>query len=89
MNPHPAERPSSILDSPIHQAAYSTRNGEWEDYRPRVNEFAPTFRGRLLTHETALDPGKLTSTGFVILDKQAAPFKLEVARVKTSVESGR
>lgn len=39
----------------------------------------PTFRGRVLAGEPSLDPAKVTAVGFLISDKQAGQFRLEVA----------
>lgn len=49
----------------------------------------PSLRGRVLTDVPALDPAKVVSVGFLISDKQAGPFKLEVAWIKASPRGGK
>jgi hypothetical protein len=71
------------LDRAIYQAAFTTRPGEWEEHRLPLKDFVPTFRGRVLTAEPPLDPAKVSSVGFLISDKQAGPFRLEIAWIKT------
>ncbi len=75
-------RTDRSFDSAIYQARFKTRAGEWEEHRLRFAAFVPTFRGRVLTGEPPLDPAKIVSVGFLISDKQAGPFRLEVASVR-------
>jgi monofunctional biosynthetic peptidoglycan transglycosylase len=72
------------FDTPIYQCAFTTKRGEWEEHRLPMKDFVPTFRGRVLSGQPALDPAKVTSVGFLISDQQAGPFQLEVAWVKAS-----
>jgi NADH dehydrogenase [ubiquinone] 1 alpha subcomplex assembly factor 1 len=44
----------------------------------------PTFRGRVLTDVPPLNPAEGNSVGFIISDKQAGPFRLEVGWIKAS-----
>jgi len=76
------------FDSPIYQASFPTKPGEWEELRLPMNDFVPTFRGRLLSGQP-LDPAKVTSVGFLISDQQAGPFQLEVAWIKMTPRAGR
>jgi monofunctional biosynthetic peptidoglycan transglycosylase len=77
------------FDSAIYQCAFTTKQGEWREHRLPVREFVPTFRGRVLAGEPPLDPAKVTSVGFLISDRQAGPFRLEVAWIKASAPAGR
>jgi hypothetical protein len=43
----------------------------------------------MLSSEPPLDASKVTSVGFLISDKQAGPFKLEVAWIKALSSSER
>lgn len=70
------------FDSPIYQTSFPTKRGEWEELRLPMEDFVPTFRGRVLSGQAPLDPAKVTSVGFLISDKQAGPFQLEVAWIK-------
>ncbi len=75
-------RTTRNFDSPIYQAAFKTRKGEWEEHRLPLKEFVPTFRGRALPDEPPLDLTKVTSVGFLISDKQTGPFRLEIEWIK-------
>jgi monofunctional biosynthetic peptidoglycan transglycosylase len=77
-------RTESSFDSPLYQSTFATAQGEWQEIRLPLKDFVPTFRGRVLTGESPLSPGKLTSIGFLISDKQAGPFRLEVAWIKVT-----
>ena len=75
------------FDSAVHQCVFTTKKGAWEEHHLSFKEFVPTFRGRVLSDEPLLDPAKVTSVGFMISDKQAGVFQLEVAWVKTAVSA--
>lgn len=77
------------LDSALYQCAFTTKKGEWGEHRLPVNEFVPTFRGRVLSGEPPLDPAKVTSVGFLISDRQAGSFRLEVAWIKAMAPAER
>ena len=76
------------FDSAIYQCAFTTKNGEWEERRLPLKDFVASFRGRVLTDEPPLNPAKVSSVGFLISDKQAGPFQLEVAWIKASSAAG-
>jgi hypothetical protein len=82
-------RTESGFDSPIYQCAFTTQRGEWEEHRLAFKNFIPTFRGRVLVDAPTLDPAKVTSVGFLISDKQAGAFKLEVAWIKAAALPGQ
>jgi monofunctional biosynthetic peptidoglycan transglycosylase len=77
------------FDSPIYQSSFATKPGEWKELRLPVKDFVPTFRGRVLSGQPPLDLAKVTSVGFLISDKQAGPFHLEVARIKVVPYGGK
>ena len=82
-------RTGSGFDTPIYQCAFTTRRGEWMEHRLAFKDFVPTFRGRALTDAPALDPAKVVSVGFLISDKQAGPFQLDVGWIKASPHAGK
>ena len=82
-------RTEAGLDTPLYQCAFTTKRGEWEEHRLPLENFVPTFRGRILTDVPMLNPTKVTSVGFLISDKQDGPFQLEVAWIKASSRAGR
>jgi len=75
-------RTGSDFDAPIYQCAFTTRRGGWAEHRLAFKDFVSTFRGRLLADAPALDPVKAVSVGFLISEKQAGPFQLDVAWIK-------
>jgi len=82
-------RTDRTFDNPIYQASFPTKPGEWQELRLPMKDFVSTFRGRVLSGEPPLDPTKITSVGFLISDKQAGPFQVEVAWIKVTSRAGR
>ena len=76
------------FDRAIYQCAFTTKPGEWAEHRLPVKDFAASFRGRRLTDGPPLRPVDVTSVGFLIADKQAGPFQLDLAWIKTSSSRG-
>lgn len=76
-------RMDQSFDSAIYQTSFTTKPGEWAEHRLPLKQFMPTFRGRVLSGEPPLDPTKVTSVGFLISDKQAGSFRLEIAWIKS------
>ena len=72
------------FDSPLYQCSFTTKQGEWEEHRLAFSDFVPTFRGRVLTDVPPLDPAGVNSVGFLISDKQAGPFRLEIGWIKAA-----
>jgi hypothetical protein len=77
-------RTGARFDTPLYQCSFTTRQGEWEEHRLAFSDFVPTFRGRVLTDVPPLNPAKVNSVGFLISDKQAGPFRLEIGWIKAS-----
>ncbi len=77
-------RTGAGFDAPLYQCSFTTKPGEWEEHRLAFGDFVPTFRGRVLTDVPPLDPAKVASVGFLISDKQAGPFRLEIGWIKAS-----
>lgn len=76
-------RMGTSFDGPLYQNAFTTKRGEWQEIHLRLEDFVPTFRGRLLSGEASLDTRKLTSVGFLISDQQDGAFQLEIAWITT------
>ena len=77
-------RTETGFDAPLYQCAFETKRGEWEEHQLAFKDFVPTFRGRILTGVPPLDPGKITSVGLLISERQNGPFQLEVAWIKAA-----
>ncbi len=82
-------RTGAGFDTPLYQCSFTTKQGEWEEHRLAFSDFVPTFRGRVLTDGPALNPAKINSVGFLISDKQAGPFRLEIGWIKASPRAGK
>jgi hypothetical protein len=79
---------SPRFDSAIYQMVFQTSPGDWTEHRLPFKDFVPTWRGRVLSGEPPLDPAQVTSVGFLISDKQAGPFRLEIAWIKAVPPAG-
>lgn len=75
-------RTEAGFDAPLYQCGFTTKQGQWVEHRLAFSDFIPTFRGRLLTDAPPLNPATVNSVGFLISDKQAGPFQLEIGSIK-------
>ena len=75
-------RTEAGFDAPLYQCGFTTKHGEWVEHRLAFSDFVPTFRGRVLTDAPPLNPATVNSVGFLISDKQAGPFRLEIGWIK-------
>jgi len=66
------------MDGPAYEVDFATRAGEWMTVRIPFRDAIPTFRGRRLTNYPALQGKQIAQIGFMLADKQAGPFRLEV-----------
>jgi monofunctional biosynthetic peptidoglycan transglycosylase len=66
---------------------FKTKKGKWIEVSFPVDKFVATYHGRVFPDQK-LDPSKVNSVGFLLGDKKAGPFKLEVEWIKvvTKVE---
>ena len=63
--------------------SFKTKKGEWMEVSLPVDKFVATWRGRVFPDQK-LDPSKVNSVGFLLGDKKAGPFKLEVDWIKVT-----
>ncbi len=74
------------LDRP--QIAYSyrtaiqTRKDEWLEIQVPLDKFQATSFGRVVRNAGAVKPDEVNSIGFMLSDKTAGPFQLEVEWIK-------
>jgi NADH dehydrogenase [ubiquinone] 1 alpha subcomplex assembly factor 1 len=66
-----------------YRQSFKTKKGEWIEVEFPLDKSVATWRGRVFPNEK-LDPSKVTGLGFLLGDKQAGPFKLEVDWIKVS-----
>ena len=76
-------RTDDRFDGVAYKATFATRDGEWQTVRVPFDEFLPTFRGRTLAGEPPLDPARIHQVVFMVADKRAGPFALEIDFVRT------
>jgi monofunctional biosynthetic peptidoglycan transglycosylase len=74
------------LDKPLvafsYRAAVQTRKGEWVEAQVPLDKFEATSFGRPVKDAGAVDPTEVNALGFMVSDKKAGPFKLEVKSIK-------
>ena len=58
--------------------------GEWREVRVPLRELVPTSFGRPVERLGPVDPARINAIGFLLADKKAGPFKLEVDWIKAS-----
>ncbi len=61
--------------------SFKTKKDEWVEVSFPVDKFVATYRGREFPDQK-LDPTRVNSVGFLLGDKKAGPFKLEVEWIK-------
>ena len=65
-----------------YRASFETKKGEWQEVKIPLKEFQATSFGRPIRDAAPVDPGEVHSIGFLLADKKAGPFKLEVEWIK-------
>lgn len=77
----------SILPAFSYRATFQTQPGKWQEIQIPLKDFRATSFGQVIPG--VLDPAKVQTIGFLLADKKAGPFKLEVAWIKAVPKSGR
>jgi monofunctional biosynthetic peptidoglycan transglycosylase len=72
-------RCSERFDGVVFQAPFDTMPGDWQSIQLPLEGFEPRYRGRPAAG--TLDLAHVVSVGLVIADRQAGPFRLEVASI--------
>jgi monofunctional biosynthetic peptidoglycan transglycosylase len=67
-----------------YRASFKTTAGEWIEVLIPLDKFVATSFGRIVSNAAPMNPGEITSVGFLLSDKKAGPFKLEVEWIKAS-----
>lgn len=75
-------RTDDRFDGISYRHEFTTDDGNWVTIAIPFEEFAPTFRGRILDGVKPVDPGKVQQVGFLIANKQAEKFNLEIDWIK-------
>lgn len=74
----------AAFDGLVYQAAFIPAAQQWSEHWLPFDAFQPTFRGRVQTHAPALNRQHIHSLGLMISEKQAGPFRLEIAHILAS-----
>lgn len=56
-------------------------DGRWQTLTLRLDDFAPVYRGRPVPDAGPVIPGRIRQIGFMLADKTAGPFQLEVRSI--------
>jgi monofunctional biosynthetic peptidoglycan transglycosylase len=66
-----------------YRSSFKTQTGEWIEVVAPLNEFVATSFGRVVANDP-LNPSEVNAMGFLLGDKKAGPFKLEIAWIKVA-----
>lgn len=72
-----------------YRAPVQTRKGEWTEVRIPLSRFEATSFGQVIRSADPVDPGSITSVGFLLAEKAPGPFLLEVEWIKIEREGAR
>jgi len=65
-----------------YRASVQTKNDEWIEVKVPLDEFEATSFGRVVREAGPVKPEEISSMGFLLGDKKAGLFKLEVESIK-------
>ena len=65
-----------------YRATVQTKKDEWIEVKLPLGEFEATSFGRLVKDAGQVDPQEVNGLGFLLGDKKAGPFKVEVEWIK-------
>ena len=65
-----------------YRAKFATEKDKWQEIRIPLKDFRATSFGEEVSDAAPLDPKNVESLGFLLADKKAGPFRLEVAWIK-------
>lgn len=65
-----------------YRAVFQTKKGEWIEIKLPLDKFYATSFGRVVNNAGKVNPATVNGIGFVLSDKKAGPFKMELEWVK-------
>lgn len=65
-----------------YRAAIQTKKGRWIEVKVPLDTFEATSFGQVVQDAGPVNPEQVNAVGFLLGDKKAGPFKLEVAWIK-------
>jgi NADH dehydrogenase [ubiquinone] 1 alpha subcomplex assembly factor 1 len=75
-------RTDRYLDGTAYEVKFATGPDVWLTVSAPFSDFVPTFRGRQVRTAPPLDGARIQQIGFMIADKQAGRFWLEIGWVR-------
>ena len=75
-------RTDKRFDGISYRYRFTTQPETWLSIRVPFSEFVPTFRGRILSNVSPISPDQIQQVGFLISDKQAGNFRIEIDWIK-------
>ncbi len=75
-------RTDDRFDGISYRYEFTAEANTWMTIAIPFQDFVPVFRGRILEDVEPIDPGKVQQVGFLIANKQAEKFNLEVDWIK-------
>jgi NADH dehydrogenase [ubiquinone] 1 alpha subcomplex assembly factor 1 len=67
-----------------YRATVQTKKDEWIEAKVPLEKFEATSFGRVVKDAGAVDPKEVNALGFMVSDKKAGPFKLEIEWIKVA-----
>jgi hypothetical protein len=74
-------RTDELFDGAAYRQTFETVSDEWIDITLPFSDFVASFRGRELEGAPPVDPEQIRQIGFLIADKQAGEFRLEIESI--------
>ncbi len=65
-----------------YRATVQTKKDEWIEVKVPLDKFEATSFGRPVKDAGVVDPKEINAVGFMLSDKKAGPFKLEIESIK-------
>ncbi len=65
-----------------YRATVRTKKDEWIEVKVPLDEFEATSFGQVVREAGAVKPDEVSSVGFLLSDKKAGPFKMEIEWIK-------
>jgi monofunctional biosynthetic peptidoglycan transglycosylase len=65
-----------------YRATVQTKKDEWIEVKIPLDKFEATSFGNVVKNAGAINPAEISALGFMLGDKKAGPFKLEVEWIK-------
>ena len=72
-----------------YRASFKTEKDKWTEVTIPFNDLTATSFGRVVENGKPLNPGNVEAVGFLLADKKAGPFKLDVAWIKGAQSAGK